>query len=327
MLTRIESSSSLHEHVVDLIMQGYNVVMLDPIPQLEEQKGHSCKIVATSNALNFYHASGRLAKKPLKTNKHAESLFFSAPQTISARQVAKQKGITQVGELYHATALKNLVAALGEATQDETVKQANVECKQFAIDQKEEYISYLQTMVDQSSAPVTFFDVDDKGQPRINGNGDREHAALVLGYINQQETGEQYFILGHWGGYYIVDAHELADAAANLQAVRSRETYFKTSMDSFGRHFARWDILNENGVSENERYYPTPDELCKLIPPDRRMAMKHNEVLTIPMLGIKSTKRFGGKDEPPQPGLQLTVYVIHPAPMPKDEEKPSIKLN
>lgn len=327
MRTRIHSPGSLHEHVVDLIMQGYNVVLLDPIPQIEEQKGHSCKIVATSNALNFYHASGRLTQKPLQTYKRAYDSFFSSPQTISARQIAKQNGITQVGEMYHATALKNLVSALGEATQDETVKNANVEVTHFNASQKAEYIKYLQTMVDQSAAAVTFFDADNEGQPNTQGSGDREHAALVVGYINQQETGEQYFILGHWGSYYIVDAHELAESAANLLTVRSREIYFKTTIDMAGKHYAHWNILDENGVDVNARYYPTPDELSLLIPPQKRKAMHDHEEFNIPMLGIKTIKKIGGKDEPPQPGLNLTVFVIHPAPMPKEQEQPTFKMN
>ena len=314
MRIRADSANLLLEQAEDLLMQGYNVLLLDPLPILENQKGHSCKLISTSNALNYYYAADKLAKKPLPTNKRSHEAFYNGRHNLSARQVAKQHGITRFGEIYSADGVLKLIAALGDATADDTIRQAKVECKRFVAGENGEYINFLKTMVEQSAAPIIFFDCDNDGFPVTTGNGDREHSAIVLGYVNQPDTGEQYFVLGHWGTYYIVDAYDLADSAAILEHIRRRESYLKITIDEDGKHFSDLDILDQNGVGEHTHYDEKLAELNKLITPEQRKQLMHNEVIEIPDRGIKAIKKIGGSDEAPQPGFNLTVIVIHPAP-------------
>jgi len=307
---QFESRKSLLKHV-DNYYQG-NYKLIENFPDLIAQKGSTCKLVAVMNALTYHYTMGNLNHCPLPLYKNRDQKV-----TLSARQVAKKKAGSAVGEMYTEKMFSTFIKGLGETTGDETLIDAKIEFKRFEDDKsnQDSYVNYLKKTIDENNnIPIIFFDVEvnssSEGQPRPLGDGSQEHGAIVVGYCYDKTNIS--FILGQWGNYYIVDGKELAAASSHLAMKHSPAKFYKIKNNKISTEWT--PKLNE--YSKYLPYIPLTDLEKK----DHIQFQYENTTHTI-------YKRIGFQNKENEPGFRSTICVITPKSRRlldiKDEKKPN----
>jgi len=307
----MKSRSIQYFNITSLFVELINyptVKTLTHWPTLEKQKGESCKIVAITNTLNFHYLHGNIHKKPRPSYKRKDPAV-----PCSAREIAKLVAKSVVGELYTEKMLVDLVKGLGEATNDDAVIQADIKLKRFSTAENESeinaYIQFLQNNIDNDVCSIIFFDAENQeqsriGGPRLNGNGDNEHAAIVLGYHMDNDE-NVFFILGHWGKYFIVNGKELAISAGNLATYREPEMFYKIKSKYYSDTW-RTDLANLPYEIQDE-IYANETEADQEILEFQLNNEKNNKKL---FLTIYRKKGYQLEDH--ELGLQGAICTIYP---------------
>lgn len=215
-------------------LENTKIHLFTSIEKLSRQRGQSCKITALGNLLNYFYNANFTSIKPLPIYKHTAEEYRKdddAP-AVSLRAIAKKYAGSRVGEMYTLEMFNNLIHAVGKETHDKALEEATVTVEHFYKEQmasaNADYISRLKALVDAGKTPpIIFFDVDKEGYPCLDGDGSRQHAAIVFGYLESHDSSKLEFIVGHWGKFYLFDAQSLAIAADRLANYCESETFYK----------------------------------------------------------------------------------------------------
>ena len=310
LMLSFDNSKELEEYL-ELLDQPQNSRLIHPLPTLIKQKGNTCKITAVANIMNFQHQTGKLYKKPLP-------LYKEKKEGQSIRQIAKMSG-SSVGEIPDEKTLRILVDNLNEGG----FQKAFLEIKRFDLNseheskkklEKQNYIDLIKKSIDSNNPPLIAFDVDHQGFPNPTGDGSREHGAIVVGYFKQEKSEKLFFILGHWGKYFIVDAEELTESAANLLNVRKPATYFKIKFHSKEKHISKWVRSNNDGTNPRFDHILSDIDpgISTIVSSSYREKMKHNEEEEWIKDGskLKIIKRISNQSMEPGLGFNSTICII-----------------
>jgi hypothetical protein len=297
----MEKKSNFLQYINDSSL--FNPPQLVHFDILRKQKMHTCKIVALTNLLDFLYQTGQIAHKPIELYKNKNK------NILSARYLAKKFSGSSVGEIYHDDMAITLIKKQAELAGDHSLLAAKIHFNRFPHTdkyfQEKQYIEYIKKQVDEKMMSVIFYDIDDEGFPLVNGNGKREHAAVVIGYALSKLNPELYFIVSHWETYFIIKATNLAQAANNLSDFRQPETFVKVK-----------------NIRENCSYYfcitTSGPALMKYLNGNLKLfnsisKLKHNENILV-MDNFIFTKKYG-KDitaNKGNKGFKLTVCNIYP---------------
>lgn len=201
----------------------FHVTRPEVIPS-QAQRGETCKLKALADAIEHAACKADAPSVPLYKNKrHPHSL----------RQTAKAQG-SIVGEMYSLESLLTTCQSVGYAA------------THYAPSNEDEYITQLETLIDENFAPMIFFDVDLEpgqryGHPHI-GTGKNEHAAVVVGYYKNQYD-ETHFIVAQCGRYFDFDGMELALSSCRSLATQREIETFRKVQDEHGEK--KWYLKNK----------------------------------------------------------------------------------
>lgn len=271
--------------------------------------GNLCRLVAIGNLLNYYSETKAISSALPPMRKQPDNNTTSpTPHPISLRQIAKETTEAKVGEFYTTNMVKQFIVGLGKKLKDSKIENAVVEFKRFDSSERTlDYVSHVKKEFDNGRPPIVYYDVntvktDDYGQPLQNGNGDSEHAALVVGYCYQDK--KLSFVLAHVGKFTIVNAEQLAVSASRLMHTReSPQTFYKIrSKGHTTRWCARLSLFSE-------RY---KDVFAKIEEATKNNNMDPETIQREDKSTIILFKRKGFVNKAKDPGFQSTVCTIQP---------------
>ncbi|MGD9591022.1 MAG: hypothetical protein AB7V32_00710, partial [Candidatus Berkiella sp.] len=192
----------------------YTFNLLTSKPNIQFQRGQTCKLYALSNAMEWL--SENYSNQPVPPIVRKQKL---PNEQNSIRQLAKGLIGSEVGEVYGDLNLLKVAKDSG------FTNFKSIECSTIA-----QYCAVIQTAIDHNLIPIVVFDVklsgSNTGHP-FNNNGLHEHAAVISSYFHTK-SGELRFNAGQWGHYYGFSAIELAQSNFQLSEVRKPEMFIKS---------------------------------------------------------------------------------------------------
>ncbi|MEG0517762.1 MAG: hypothetical protein RR555_02685 [Bacteroidales bacterium] len=172
-------------------------------PPEKGQRGSTCGLYAIE------YAAVALGNTSIPATK-GDAEIGTAKANTSLRQMAKQKKLSKLGEMFSVTNMVSLISTLPPG--DKRLKGADVDCS----------ILHIQEIIKNNGYCLVPFDVctddDEKcGLPCTKG-GLNAHWCTIVGYR------EKEFLVYHWGEYFRFNSEALI--ASNKQLTKFPESFY-----------------------------------------------------------------------------------------------------
>ena len=209
---------------IDTFLQ--DCTYIKPRPNIKQQWGPSCGLYALAEVINKKTGDGTGATIPAR--KH-DIPGYTNP---SLRQLAKERGMTDIGPMFNSFNLVKLAWSQGMDADLVHVNATNFKNK-------------IELHINKNHMLLVPFDVSDSGDIAYQ-KGASAHWCIVFGYFTN-DAAEHCVLANHWGKYYQWKTADLARSCDQLLE-DPRGTYHKVKLEEKHRNLAvkHYDIHNKD---------------------------------------------------------------------------------